>query len=128
MSHWLAVPSFYLVRSETVDSSLTPFLFPHILSNLSGKSGNLVFKICQETNSSHHLHCYFPGLIILFSYLDYSDGLSLCASTSSFIYPYASTHNPFTPVISSFYFFHSGYHLLMDFVIYLFLWFLHISM
>ena len=50
LSQLLAIPSFYLVKSETVESSLTPLFLPHIL------------KIHRESKSSHPLHCYYSGL------------------------------------------------------------------
>lgn len=58
LSQLLAIASFYLVRSEMVNSSLTTLFLLHILSNLPGKPGISVFK----SNSSHNLHCYYPGL------------------------------------------------------------------
>ena len=61
LSQLLAVPSFHLVSSETVDSSVTPFFLLHTLSNLPGKPGTLVFKTYQESNSSPHHH-YYPRL------------------------------------------------------------------
>ena len=60
LSQLLAVPSFHLVSSETVDSSVIPFFLLHTLFNLPGKPGTLVFKTYQESNSSPHHH-YYPA-------------------------------------------------------------------
>lgn len=85
LSQLLAIPSFYLVRSETVESSLTPLFLPHIL------------KIHRESKSSHPLHCYYYSMgphLLLSGPLWRPPNWS--ASTHAFTSPYPGTRSPFT--------------------------------
>lgn len=112
--------SFYLVRSETVDSSLMPLFLQHIPSN---RQVNLA--ICSSTMrircfSSPQRLLLRPGLPSSVTGITVLASQLMSATKHAFISPHPSTHSPSTSLAFS----HSVHHLLMCFVMFLFVIFM----